>query len=107
MMINARDAFAKLPAEEQAAIKARAMKLAKLLDHFGMLSEARQLELMARAEELQCDELDLLEDEIDRQAAAAALKDAEEHGTVPWEDVKKELGLSAPSAPPGDSSDSV
>jgi len=56
---------------------------------------------------LQCNALDLLEDEIDRQAAAAALKDAEEHGTVPWEDVKKELGLSAPSAPPGDSSDSV
>jgi hypothetical protein len=42
MMINARDAFAKLPEEEQAAIKARAMKLAKLQDHFGMLSEARQ-----------------------------------------------------------------
>jgi len=56
---------------------------------------------------LQCDALDLLEDEIDRQAADAALKDAEEHGTVPWEDVKKELGLSAPSAPPGDPSDSV
>jgi prevent-host-death family protein len=29
-----------------------------------------------------------LEDKIDREAADAALKDAEEHGTIPWEVLK-------------------
>lgn len=34
-----------------------------------------------------------LEDKIDRYEADAALKDAEENGTIPWEELKARLGL--------------
>ncbi len=34
-----------------------------------------------------------LEDKIDREAADAALADAEKHGTIPWETIKARLGL--------------
>ncbi len=34
-----------------------------------------------------------VEDRIDREEADAALKDAEEHGTIPWEVLKARLGL--------------
>ncbi len=34
-----------------------------------------------------------IEGRFDREAAAVALKDVEENGTVPWEDVKATLGL--------------
>ena len=34
-----------------------------------------------------------LEDVLDLSAALAALKAVEEEGTVPWEEIKRELGL--------------
>jgi len=34
-----------------------------------------------------------IEDEIDIREAKKALEDARLHGTIPWEDVKKDLGL--------------
>jgi len=37
--------------------------------------------------------IERLEDEIDIREARKALAEAREHGTIPWEDVKKELGL--------------
>lgn len=37
--------------------------------------------------------LEELEDRIDLEAAREALKEAEKMGTVPWEEVKKKLGL--------------
>ena len=37
--------------------------------------------------------LDMLEDRNDTLLAEEALKDIKIHGTIPWEDVKKELGL--------------
>jgi prevent-host-death family protein len=37
--------------------------------------------------------LEALEDKIDLEDALAALKEAEEQGTVPLEDLKRELGL--------------
>lgn len=37
--------------------------------------------------------LEALEDRFDAEAAEAALKEAEEKGTVPYEEVRKELGL--------------
>ncbi len=37
--------------------------------------------------------LERLQDEEDVREAEAALADAREHGTVPWETAKRELGL--------------
>ena len=37
--------------------------------------------------------IERLEDEIDIREAKKALADARKHGTIPWEKVKKELGL--------------
>ena len=37
--------------------------------------------------------IERLEDEIDIREARKALTDARRHGTIPWEKVKKELGL--------------
>ncbi len=37
--------------------------------------------------------IERLEDEIDVQEAKKALADARKHGTIPWEQAKKELGL--------------
>jgi prevent-host-death family protein len=37
--------------------------------------------------------LEALEDRLDNQAADLALKEAEEQGTTPWDEVKKDLGL--------------
>jgi prevent-host-death family protein len=34
-----------------------------------------------------------LEDRLDIEAAKAALADAREHGTIPWEELKRKLGL--------------
>jgi antitoxin Phd len=34
-----------------------------------------------------------LEDCLDRDAADAALEDVDEHGSIPWEEVKARLGL--------------
>jgi prevent-host-death family protein len=37
--------------------------------------------------------LQMIEDRRDREAARAALEDAEANGTVPWEKIKADLGL--------------
>ena len=37
--------------------------------------------------------IERLEDEIDIREAKKALADVRKHGTIPWEKVKKELGL--------------
>lgn len=37
--------------------------------------------------------LERLQDEADVRDAEAALADAKEHGTIPWEDAKRALGL--------------
>ena len=37
--------------------------------------------------------IERLEDEIDVRDAKKALADARKHGTIPWEQAKKELGL--------------
>jgi prevent-host-death family protein len=37
--------------------------------------------------------IERLEDEIDIREARRALADVRKHGTIPWEKVKKELGL--------------
>jgi prevent-host-death family protein len=37
--------------------------------------------------------IERLEDEIDIREAQRALADVRKHGTIPWEKVKKELGL--------------
>ena len=37
--------------------------------------------------------IERLEDEIDNREARKALTDVRKHGTIPWEKVKKELGL--------------
>lgn len=37
--------------------------------------------------------LELLEDRLDLEKARTALKEAESEGTIPWEQVKAELGL--------------
>ena len=37
--------------------------------------------------------IERLEDEIDIREAKKALADAKKHGTIPWDMVKKELGL--------------
>jgi prevent-host-death family protein len=37
--------------------------------------------------------IERLEDEIDIREAKKALADARKHGTIPWNTVKKELGL--------------
>lgn len=37
--------------------------------------------------------IERLEDEIDIREAKKALADAKKHGTIPWDTVKKELGL--------------
>ena len=37
--------------------------------------------------------LEELEDRLDLRAALAALKEAEDEGTVSWDDLKRELGL--------------
>jgi prevent-host-death family protein len=39
------------------------------------------------------DVLERIEDEIDLSAARTALADTKKHGTIPWEKIKKELGL--------------
>jgi hypothetical protein len=37
--------------------------------------------------------LEALEDKIDLEEARAALAEAKKKGTVPWEKIKKELGI--------------
>lgn len=37
--------------------------------------------------------MERLEDRLDIEEAEAALAEAREHGTIPWEEVKAELGL--------------
>ena len=37
--------------------------------------------------------IERLEDEIDIREAKKALADVRKHGTIPWEEVKKDLGL--------------
>ncbi len=37
--------------------------------------------------------LEVLEDKIDLEGAKKTLRDVEKHGTVSWEDTKREFGL--------------
>ncbi len=51
----------------------------------------RNVAAMVPIEDLEL--LERLEDEEDVRAAEAALADARKHGTVPWDEAKRDLGL--------------
>ncbi len=53
--------------------------------------KGKQLVAIIPLEDLRA--LEILENKIDLEDAKKALRDIEKHGTVSWEDTKKELGL--------------
>jgi hypothetical protein len=82
MTINARDYIAGLPEEEQARIQRLALE---------MFARIPTAELPFSDEEY--------EDLLDNLDADAAMEDVKLHGTIPWEEVKRELGLTPPPPP--------
>ena len=53
--------------------------------------KGKQLVAIVPLEDLRA--LEALENQIDLEDAKKALRDVEKHGTVSWEDTKRELGL--------------
>ena len=62
-----------------------------LSDTLNRVSHGKELAALVPMEDLML--LEELEDRLDLEDARAALAEAEEKGTVPWEKVKKDLGL--------------
>jgi TRAP-type C4-dicarboxylate transport system substrate-binding protein len=62
-------------------------------DRFDKLPEERKAKIKARADEME------EEDRLDNEAADAAMEDVKLHGTIPWEELKRDLGLTPPPPP--------
>lgn len=60
-------------------------------DRVRITRRGKQVAAMVPIEDLEL--LERLEDEIDLREAKKALADAHKHGTILWDDAKKELGL--------------
>ncbi len=56
-----------------------------------LLRHGKEAAALVSVEDLKA--LEELEDHLDNEAADVALMEAEEKGTVPWEEVKKRLGM--------------
>ena len=66
-------------------------RVAYAKDRVRITRRGKQVAAMVPIEDLEL--IERLEDEIDTREAKKALADAHKHGTIPWEEAKKELGL--------------
>jgi prevent-host-death family protein len=66
-------------------------RVAYAKDRVRITRRGKQIAAVVPIEDLEY--IERIEDEIDIREAMKALEDARKHGTIPWEDVKKELGL--------------
>ena len=66
-------------------------RVAYAKDRVRITRRGRDIAAVVPIEDLEL--IERLEDEIDIREARKALEDVRKHGTIPWEDVKKELGL--------------
>jgi prevent-host-death family protein len=66
-------------------------RVAYAKDRVRITRRGKQVAAMVPIEDLEL--LERLEDEIDIREAKKALADARKHGTIPWEEAKKDLGL--------------
>ncbi len=66
-------------------------RVAYAKDRVRITRRGKQVAAMVPIEDLEL--LERLEDEIDLREAKKALADARKHGTIPWEEAKKDLGL--------------
>ena len=60
-------------------------------DRVRITRRGKQVAAVVPIEDLEL--LERLEDEIDIREAQKALADARKHGTIPWDEVKTDLGL--------------
>ncbi len=60
-------------------------------DRVRITRRGKQVAAVVPIEDLEL--LERLEDEMDIREAKKALADARQHGTIPWEEAKEELGL--------------
>jgi prevent-host-death family protein len=64
-------------------------RVAYAKDRVRITRRGKQVAAMVPIEDLEL--LERMEDEIDIREAKKALADARKHGTIPWEEVKKDL----------------